>query len=138
MSIPHLTSVLDVTLQQGSQTQTPLGAMLSEAWPKTIGTDGNLELENACLAILNVLHLHSKKFFLFAFSVLFKNKTNKKDIVPSKTHLWARTSQLAVSERVINKSKDVQRSVDMKWFTTVWCVKQLNESGCFNLKKSSS
>lgn len=44
----HLGWVLDRIPLQGSQTQTPLGAMLSEARTKTIGTKGNLEFENAC------------------------------------------------------------------------------------------
>lgn len=38
-----------------------------------------------------------------AFSFLFKNKTNKKDVVPRKTHLWARTRQLAISESLTNQ-----------------------------------
>jgi len=49
--------------------------------------------------------------FSLAFSVLVKNKIKKKDIGSSKTHLWARTRQLAISERVINKSEDIQRRV---------------------------
>lgn len=47
MSRRHLSSVLDILLQQGSQTQTTLGAKLSEAITKAIGDNRNLELENA-------------------------------------------------------------------------------------------
>lgn len=52
--------------------------------------------------------------FSLAFSVLVKNKINlkkKKKAVPSKTHLWARTRQLAIPEKVISKSEDIQRRV---------------------------
>lgn len=44
----HLGWVLDKIPLQGSQTQTPVGAMLSESRTKTIGTKGNLEFESAC------------------------------------------------------------------------------------------
>lgn len=91
-----------MTLQQGSQTQTPLEAKSSEAGIKTIGNDGSLEL--GMHALWKGIHIS------FDFS-LFKNKANKKDIVPSKIHLWARTRELAVSETVIIKSQDIQRRV---------------------------
>lgn len=98
---PHLSSVLDRTFQQGSQMQTASVATLSEARTKTKGAHRNLELENA---------YPKERYSIFScFPLLVKNKINKKDIVPSKTHLWARTRQLAISERVINKSEDIQR-----------------------------
>lgn len=59
----HLGSVLDMTVQQRSQTQTPLGDKLSVARTKTIGTNENLELENAC-----PMEKHSD-FFCFFFLI---------------------------------------------------------------------
>lgn len=110
----HLILVLNVHFSRSLKLRQLQGAELNEPRARETDASGNLQLENAC-----PVDRHSN-FSYFSFVV--KNKTNKKkDMVPSKTHLWARIRQLITSERVTNKSKDIQRRMIRIWNNSVVC-----------------
>lgn len=64
-----------MTLQQGSQTQTPLAAKSSEAGIKTIGNDGSLELG---------MHACGKAFTFLLIFLYLKTKQIKRTLCQAK------------------------------------------------------
>lgn len=79
MNRQHLGSLLDMTVQQRSQIQTPLGDKLSEARTKTIDTIKTWSWRMHAL-------WESIRIY-FAFSVLFKNKMNKRKTLCQAKHI---------------------------------------------------